>query len=86
MLQYVLILLFRRCNELRIQKSRFKYDVRKFYFTNRVVDCWNSLPNSIVTSPNTNLFQSRLDRYWANENIIYDFRDQSMGPGVEVRE
>jgi len=47
---------------------------------------WNSLPNSIVTSPNTNLFQSRLDRYWANENIIYDFRDQSMGPGVEVRE
>ena len=29
-----------RGNDLRLQKSRFKYDVRKFYFTNRVVDYW----------------------------------------------
>ena len=26
-----------------IQATRFKYDIRKFYFTNRVVDAWNSL-------------------------------------------
>jgi len=55
--------------------------MRKFYFTNRVVDCWNSLNNSIVTSPNTNLFQSPLDRYWANEDIIYAFRAQIHGTG-----
>jgi len=34
-----------RGNDLRIFKTRFKYDLRKFYFTNRVVDAWNSLPN-----------------------------------------
>jgi len=36
-----------RGNDLRIFKTRFKYDLRKFYFTNnnRVVEAWNSLPN-----------------------------------------
>jgi len=38
----------------RIFKTRFKYDLRKFYFTNRVVDAWNSLPNWIVMANSTN--------------------------------
>ena len=32
-----------KTNNLRIFKTRFKYDLRKSYFTNRVVDAWNSL-------------------------------------------
>jgi len=31
-----------RSNDQRIFKTRFKYDLRKFYFTNRVVDAWNT--------------------------------------------
>jgi len=34
-----------RRNDLRLQKSRLKYDMHKFCFTERVVDQWNSLPN-----------------------------------------
>ena len=30
-----------RDNDLRLQKFRCKYDMRKFYFINRVVDHWN---------------------------------------------
>jgi len=30
------------------------YDLRKFYFTNRIVDAWNSLPNWIIMANSTN--------------------------------
>jgi len=50
-----------RGNDLRIFKTRFKYDLRKFYFSNRVVDAWNSLPNWIVMANSTNTFTRKLD-------------------------
>jgi len=52
-----------RGNDLRLQKSNVKYDMRKFYFTNRVVDHWNSLPNCVATGSNTKTFKTRLDQY-----------------------
>ena len=72
-----------RYNDLRIFITRFKYDLRKFCFTNRVVDAWNSLPNWIVMANSTNTFKSRLDiyRYWQDQEIIYDFRAQLQGTG-----
>jgi len=45
-----------RGNNLRLQKSHLKYDMRKFYFTNRAVDQWNSLPSWVVTANNTKIF------------------------------
>jgi len=44
-----------RGNDLRLHKSRFKYDMRKFYYANRVVDHWNCLPNWVVTANNIKL-------------------------------
>ena len=62
-----------RGNDLRFQKSRLKYDMHKFYFTNRVVDKWNSLPNWVVTANNTKIFKKRIDQYWQHRDIIFDF-------------
>ena len=72
-----------RGNNLRMKKkTRFKYDfLRKFYYTNRVVDAWNSLPNWIVMANSTNTFKRRLDIYWQDQEIIYDFRAQLQGTG-----
>ena len=61
--------------------SRFKYDMRKFYFTNRVDDQWNSLPNRVVTANNTKIFNKWLDQYWQHQDIIFDFRAQIEGTG-----
>jgi len=70
-----------RGNELRLQKFRCKYDMRKFYFTNRVVDHWNSLPNWVVSANNIITFKKRLDKHWQHQEIIYDFRAQIHGNG-----
>ena len=57
--------------------------MRKFYFTNRVVDAWNSLPNWILMANSTNTFKRRLDIYWQDHEImiIYDFHAQLQGTG-----
>ena len=53
----------------------------KFYFTNIVVEAWNSLPNWIVVANSTNTFKRRLDIYWQDQEIIYNFRAQLQGNG-----
>jgi len=50
-----------RGNDLHLQKFRCKYDMRKFYFTNRVVDHLKSLPNWVVAANNIIAFKIRLD-------------------------
>ena len=68
-------------NKCYKQMSRSKYDMRKFYFTNRVDDQWNSLPNRVVTANNTKIFNKWLDQYWQHQDIIFDFRAQIEGTG-----
>ena len=36
------------------------YDLRKFSFTNRIVNIWNSLPNAVVDVDSVDLFKSDL--------------------------
>ena len=35
---------------MKLNKKRCRIDIRKYYFTNRVVDIWNDLPESVVSA------------------------------------
>ena len=70
-----------RGNMFKLDKDRAKYDLRKFYFTNRVVNAWNSLPDHVVLSETVNIFKSRLDKFWQHQDMIYDFQAELHGTG-----
>jgi len=70
-----------RGHDLRLRKSRAKYDLRKYFFSNRVVKVWNSLPGHVVNADTVNCFKSRLDKFWANHELMYNFRSGIHGTG-----
>ena len=49
-----------RGNQLSIYKRKFRLDTTKFFFSNRVVNVWNFLPNHIVKAPNLREFKSQI--------------------------
>ena len=53
-----------RGHPFKLFKNRSNLELRRHYFTNRVVNLWNSLPSHVVCSPTVNSFKSRLDNYW----------------------
>ena len=53
-----------RGHSLKLFKPRARLNVRQQSFSNRVIDSWNSLPESVVKAPFPNTFKSRLNNHW----------------------
>ena len=48
-------------DSLKLHKFRSNLDIRKFSFSQRIVNEWNLLTEHIVLSPSLNVFKAKLD-------------------------
>jgi len=47
-------------NSFKLKEGRFRLDIRKKFFTMRVMRHWNRLPREVVDAPSLELFRARL--------------------------
>ena len=50
-----------KANGLKLHQGKFWLDIKKNFFTESVVKCWNRLPREVVELPSLGVFKNHLD-------------------------
>ena len=59
-----------RGNKAALVKEQCRLDMRKYSFSQRVVNEWNKLPNDCVNASSVNMFKNRINRYLLRAGYI----------------
>jgi len=74
-----------RGNKLKIYQDHVHYNLRKYFFTNRVTCTWNILPDSVIEASSVSSFKNRIDKYWNNFEFKYKWKADPTGPEAVVK-
>ena len=56
----------------KLRKLSCKINKRKNYFSNRVIDVWNNLPEEAVSAKSVKDFEIAIDKHWENQEMKYN--------------
>ena len=70
-----------RGNKFKLQNQTFSRNFRNYFFTARIVNIWNILHNYVVDVLSIDLFKLRLDKFWALQDIMFDWTANLTGTG-----
>ena len=60
-----------RGHQLKLYKSRSNLNLRKFWFSQRVVNYWNILPRKAIEASSVNIFKGHVDKFLKNVGGLY---------------
>ena len=63
---------FTRGHSHKLVKQRCNLDIRKNFFSLRIVDTWNKLPAGVAEAPSLQAFKNRLDIHWSHRVYKWD--------------
>jgi len=66
-------------------RHRTKYDLRKYFFTDKIINVWSSLPDIVAMSEKVNQFNNRLHKFWSNQDMIYNYKAELTAVGNRSR-
>ena len=72
---------FTRGNSNKLLVKRCRYELLKNFFSNCIVNMWNSLPDYVVMSHTINTFKNRLDAHWKQRDFLFHYRAAYTGTG-----
>ena len=61
-------------NSLKLKSIRTHYNLRKYSFSIRIINIWNSLPENVVTANTIDCFKTRLDKFWNSQDVKFDYK------------
>ena len=59
---------FTRGNSFKLSKPRAKLNLRQNFYSHRIINAWNNLPDDIVSAQSLNAFKNAIDRHF---KVIY---------------
>ena len=60
-----------RGHEFKLTEERFRRDVGRWAFSNRIVSEWNALPTDTVNSDSVNAFKNKIDNHYSDKAFDY---------------
>ena len=73
-----------RGHSKKIYPQRANKNIGKNLFTLRTIQTWNNLPEYIINAKTTKSFENRLDRYWKNQDNMYNY-EANLTTGTEIK-
>jgi len=71
-----------RGHTLKLAKRSSRTQLRQNFFSNRVVNLWNNLPEEVVMAPSVNCFKGRFDRYYADNRSVWVGEQEDRSTGI----